>query len=355
MGIVGLLSGILGGLSRIGWNVVLPEPAWPLLHGPLMVCGFVGVVISLERAVAHGAWWAYAVPATAGMGTMGLASGMPVAACAWLFAVASGGLVCLLANLTRRGPAFFTMVMAAGALAWLIGNAVWLSGFPISRTVTWWQAFLLLTIAGERLELARLRNLSSGLWTGVATALCYTMGLASVPWEPVVGSVLLGLGMVGLAFWLFTMDVARRTVRQAGLPRFIAICLLSGYAWLFVAGLATAMASGVGAGPRYDLVQHAFFLGFVFAMIFGHAPVIFPAILGGLVRYTPRFYAHVVLLHLSLMVRVASDVALWPAGRQIGGALNAAAIVLFLGNMVWSLVETRETALENRQRFDVRA
>ena len=39
-------------------------------------------------------------------------------------------------------------------------------------------------------------------------------------------------------------DVARRTVRSSGLPRFMAGCLLAGYAWLVVAG--AAFVAGVG-------------------------------------------------------------------------------------------------------------
>jgi metal-sulfur cluster biosynthetic enzyme len=53
-------------------------------------------------------------------------------------------------------------------------------------------------------------------------------------------------------------------------------------------------------GPQYDATLHAFFLGFVFAMIFAHAPIIFPAVLGARMAYRPLFYAHVVLLQLTL-------------------------------------------------------
>ena len=46
--------------------------------------------------------------------------------------------------------------MGAGALAWFVGNVLWSAGVPIHRTVSWFGAFLLLTIVGERLELSRL-------------------------------------------------------------------------------------------------------------------------------------------------------------------------------------------------------
>ena len=43
--------------------------------------------------------------------------------------------------------------------------------------------------------------------------------------------------MLVLAVWLFRYDIARRTVLQSGLTRFIALCLLAGYGWLAVGGV----------------------------------------------------------------------------------------------------------------------
>jgi hypothetical protein len=46
--------------------------------------------------------------------------------------------------------------MGIGAVAWLAGNLLWLSGWLVAQIVLWWVAFLILTIAGERLELGRI-------------------------------------------------------------------------------------------------------------------------------------------------------------------------------------------------------
>jgi hypothetical protein len=40
----------------------------------------------------------------------------------------------------------------------------------------------------------------------------------------------------------------------------------------------------------------------------------------------------VALLHAGLLLRVASDLAAWDAGRRAGGVLNALAILLFLAS-----------------------
>ncbi|MEO8257665.1 MAG: hypothetical protein ABI868_10010 [Acidobacteriota bacterium] len=63
--VVGLLSMACGmwlGLVRLGWNLPLPWQDQLIAHGPLIVCGFLGTLISLERAVGLGSRWGYAAP-----------------------------------------------------------------------------------------------------------------------------------------------------------------------------------------------------------------------------------------------------------------------------------------------------
>jgi hypothetical protein len=75
-------------------------------------------------------------------------------------------------------------------------------------------------------------------------------------------------------------------------------------------------------------------VGFVFSMIFGHAPIILPSVLGIALPFHRTFYAHWALLHLSLVLRVGGDLAGWMPGQQWGGLGNALAILLFLANTV---------------------
>lgn len=74
-------------------------------------------------------------------------------------------------------------------------------------------------------------------------------------------------------------DIAWRTLRRPGVPRFSAVCILSESLWLAVGGALALAAGAVYAGPLYDALLHSLFVGFVFAMIFGHAPIIVPALL----------------------------------------------------------------------------
>src|SRR5262249_14373783 len=140
-------------------------------------------------------------------------------------------------------------------------------------------------------------------------------------------------------------DVARRTIRQQGVARFIAVCLLSGYAWLGVGGAIAIVSTVTETGPVYDAVLHAVFLGFVVSMIFGHAPIVFPAVLGRPLPYRPTFYAHVALLHVSVAIRVIGDlIDTWGRLRPWGGLLNAVSLIFFIVNTGSSLASGLRSA-----------
>jgi hypothetical protein len=65
-------------------------------------------------------------------------------------------------------------------------------------------------------------------------------------------------------------------------------------------------------------------------MVFGHAPIIFPAVLRVAVPYSPYFYAPLALLHASLFIRLAGDWVASPHWRAWGGAFNTLALLAFL-------------------------
>lgn len=149
-------------------------------------------------------------------------------------------------------------------------------------------------------------------------------------------------GPVALAVWLFRYDIARRTVRQTGLPRFVALCLLSGYFWLCAGGLLAIAQGGLFPGPHSDAILHCVFLGFVLAMIFGHAPIIVPAVFRIAIPYRAAFYLHLVLLHASLSVRILGDLLPWWPGRLWGGAMNGAVVLVFVLNTLLAVRAGRE-------------
>lgn len=327
LGAVALVTGLWAGLVRLG---ALPAVLSPLSHGPLMVSGFLGTVIALERAVAARARWAYAGPLCCGAGTLGLLLGPPGLGAALLCA----GSVVVLAVLVLvlvRAPVLHHAVLVLAASSWLSGNVVLALGRPVFEAVVPWTLFLVGTIAAERLELTRLLPRSKTTLALFIVALgLMAVGTLISFWSREVGVRLLSAGELGLALWLLRFDLARRTVRQHGLVRFIAVALLVGYGWLAVAGVLGLVFGQPLAGPHYDAVLHATFVGFVFSMIFGHAPLILPAVLGVKLPFHPRFYVHLALLHGSLALRLVADLTGHFELRRLGSWGNAAAIVLFV-------------------------
>ena len=315
LGFACLVAGVAGGLARAG-VAVAPAPAVSL-HGVLMICGFFGTVISLERAVALERRWAYAAPLACGAGGVAILAG---AASAGFWLLALGAAVMLKASvmLAQRQFSLESSTLAIGAGCWLIGNLLLAVGVPVAALLGWWIAFFALTIGAERLELSRYVPRSRTAHRMFAAIVVATVAAAFGTLQ------LTGIALVALAAWLFTHDLARKTIAGTGLARYIAACLLAGYGWLAVGGALFA------AGRGYDGALHAVFVGFVFSMVFGHAPVILPAVLRRPLPYAPWFYLPLVVLHGSLALRVAGGFAGEPAIRAAGATGNAVAIGLFI-------------------------
>jgi hypothetical protein len=342
-GILSLIFALTAGLQRLGWNLPLGGNII-MLHGPLMISGFLGTVIAAERAAALNKGWAWLVVAANGLGALLLLAGsytpldLPLGALrtgAALFTVGGVGIVAIFAAILKREGTVFNAVMGLGALAYLNANLILLSGKPIFLAVPFWSAFLVLTIAGERLELNRFLRPKRGaaLVFGLGIALVVA-GALSALFNGVLGDRIMGLAFLVLGVWLMMNDIARRTVRMSGVTRYTAICLLSGYVWLVISGLSMLGNPGQMAGPHYDVNLHSLYIGFVLTMIFGHAPIIVPALTGKHVDWRGHFYLPLILLHVSLLMRIGANHGGWLAGRQWGGLLNEVALVLFIVVMV---------------------
>lgn len=325
--------GVGAGLARMGWGVPDAFAFRAALHGVLMI-GFFGTVIGLERAVALGSGWPYLAPLASACGGLVLCLATPGTAGAGLPLLLVGGAILLLASFEawRRQPAVHTLILALGAFAWIAGNAVWGSGQGAVMAMPWWIAFLVLTIAGERLELSRvMRPPPQATLAFVAIVSLLLFGLAWQTWITAGGTRIYAVSLLLLAGWLFRYDVARRTIRMQGLTRYIAACLLAGYVWLAFGAAAMLAVPQLQAGsPAYDIAVHSILLGFVFSMVMGHAPIILPAVARVKIRFHRAWYAAPTLLHLSLTLRVGADLSGQAGLRKAAALMNALAIGLFL-------------------------
>jgi hypothetical protein len=357
LGGAGLLAGLSGALVLLG--VWTPAPAGHLAasHGLLMTLGFLGTLIALERAVALGQWWGYLAPLAAGIGALALISGAPDAIASLLLAIAGGTFVAMYVAFDRIQRSLHGTIQALGAVAWLGAALLLALGWTPRQAVPWLAAFLVLTIVGERLELSRLVQLTE------RTRLAFTLGVAAFCGGVLLtvaaadlGTRLAGAGLVWVALWLARNDLARRTVRMSGLPRFVAASLLIGYGWLIVGGMAWIVFGAQPSIAAYDAMLHAVFLGFAISMVFGHAPIILPAVLRLSLPYHPRFYAHLALLHAGLLLRiVGGDLLGSRVAFQAGGILNVVALLVFVVSSAAAILAAGRVSPRRTGRATARA
>src|SRR5574337_209294 len=104
-----LLAALWAGLMRLGWHLSALTPSLALAHGPLMISGFLGTLIALERAVALKQKWMYLPPLLAGLGGLltFLIRTLPLGPL--LLTLASLGGVAILFEITRRETALHTI------------------------------------------------------------------------------------------------------------------------------------------------------------------------------------------------------------------------------------------------------
>jgi len=332
IGAVALVLGLLTGLARLGIAFPGGSPVAADLHGALMICGFFGTLISLERAVALGRWWAYAAPAVSAGGALILLAGTPAWAAAFFLAA---GLLLTFDSLmvVVRQRALFTVMLAVAAACWAVGTLAWLVSGGLADAVGWWLAFLVLTIAAERLELSRL--LAPPPLSQASFAAAVLLILAGAARGEFAGGsgLLTGVGLLATTAWLIRHDVAMRTVRLAGQARFSAVCMICGYVWLGVAGSVLIALPPVTSIFAYDAAVHAIAIGFVLSMVFGHAPIILPAVTGWRVRYAAAAYGPLALLHASVLLRIVADLGEIVALRGVSGLLTILALVTYAATL----------------------
>ena len=360
-----LLMGLDAALVRLGALAPIASADLGTVHGILMIYGFLGTAICLERAVAlqSGAdkprRWAYLAPflsGAAGLSAIVVALNEPARSLlatlpiprflaahligfqparmmpGFLWTLAMGVLVAIYVHVWRtRQQTVAVLIQGLGAVIGLGGSLLWLRGLEVPRIVPWWLMFLVITIIGERLELARLGFLTGGVERRILAEACAVLaGLVAMLLTPNIGFPVLGLALAALAVDTGWHDVARRTVNLPGLPRLAAVCMLTGYAWALVPSLMWVIAPPAFDGYGYDAAVHALTIGFVVSMVLAHAPVIIPAVAKREVPYHPVFWLAFGILESALVVRALAGAPSADAMRRFGGALGVMGMLVFV-------------------------
>ncbi|HEU4947672.1 MAG TPA: hypothetical protein VFT31_11005 [Kribbella sp.] len=340
---VALLAGLDAALVLLGLPAPVRAERLPDVHGMLLVFGFVGTLISLERAVALKRRAGFLAPGLLGGGGLLLVSPAPLVVGQWTQLLGAVALLAVCIPLWRRQRDDAQLVQTFAAVLAIGGLALWLGGVEVSHLLPWLVGFIVATIGGERLELARIAmGPTAGRTLLILSAAMVGGVVVSLLW-PAAGYPLLGLTLLALVAWLARHDIARRTIRTSGLTRFMAANMLAGYFWLAVAGGAWAIGGPAYDGERYDVVIHGVFIGFTISMIMAHAPVILPAILRRPLHYRSALIGPAVLLHASLLLRLwVGDGLGVHFAWQTGGALNIVALLGFIVLAAWSAARPRQ-------------
>jgi len=259
---IALLAGLDAALVRLGALAPLNSTDLGTIHGILMVYGFLGTAICLERAVAINSRWAYLSPAAsalAGIAAIVISQSRTIANFlaaaplpAYLSRVLPGyqsqrmlpAVLWTISMITlvmiyrhvwkKRQASYAVLIQLIGACVGLCGILLWMRGLEVALIMPWWLFFLLLTIVGERLELARLAFSEVTekrilVWVG---ALLISLALTLI--VPLVAYPLLGISLAALAIDMGYHDVARKTINIPGIPRLSAVAMLAGYGWVML-------------------------------------------------------------------------------------------------------------------------
>jgi hypothetical protein len=322
LAMLSLITGLLAGLHRIGWSLALGGVSPN--HGAIMVGGFLGTLIALEKIIPLKRNILYVFPILSGASVVLFFIGQPVYSVVCLV-LASAGLSVVFSMYWIRERSIIYFLMVAGALCWLTGNIllIVINFYPVS--LPWWMAFVLLIITAERLELMKflpVSNIRKIAFGGML--LVFVIGCI-ISFHG-VGNYLAALSLVGVSIWLMRHDVVALNLNKQDLPRYVGMALLSGYFALLMSGIFLPLLTDHPLG--YDALVHSFFIGFVFSMIFAHGPIILPGVLGISAKpYHPIFFVWLILLHVSWISRVISDITLDMQLRKYAGLVSAMAIL----------------------------
>lgn len=325
-----LITAVTAGWIRIGWDMNAGGSA--ANHGALMVGSFMSSVIIIERVAAMKNKLLLLIPFVNALSAVFFIINQPKTAQALLIA-GSLGLLGICIYFIKAYKEFYYWLFLLSALCLVAGNLILFIQNSYPAAVSCWMLFFLILITAERLELTRFLPLKKSAFTQLYGCLAVAIAGLFIPFH-LNGNLVLAAGVILCAAWLLTYDMAFKALRKKGHHQYSAIVLVAGYIWLLFSGF--FMLSGTVNALWYDAVLHCFFIGFIFSMIFSHAPIIIPCIIKKPVKiYRPILYFWFGMLHISLASRIVADVFILMELRKWSGMFNGIAILAFFASVVW--------------------
>jgi len=337
--VLNLIVGIWAGLIRMGWDI--PGAPVAVHHGAIMVGGFLSTLIALEKAIPLKRKLALVVPVISALSLVMVLPGYYQTGLYFLIAGSIGLFFIHAFYLYLHSRDLSIMLMLVGAGCLIVGNAMLLKTQFYPASFPWWMGFILLTITAERIELSKFLPVSINTRYLLLGFLgLFILGLL-IPFHG-MGSYFSSVAMLGIALWMLRHDVIRIGLRKSGLTRFSSVALLIANVWLILVGI--LLATSPDTAYSYDMLVHGFFIGYTFAMIFAHGPIILPGVLGITSKpFHPILYVWLLLVQGSLLLRLIADSLFKSEWRQWSGLFSGLGILLYFITLVVLVIRGRLT------------
>lgn len=321
-----LLIGMTAGLIRIGWS--FPMNSVAIHHGAIMVGGFLGTLILLEKVLPLKKKILLALPVVNGLSIVMIIPEFYHVGQILLLTGAVSLLVVFILYFRKQPGDLSIMFMIAGACCQIIGHVLLITNQFYPLAFPWWMGFILFVIVGERVELSKFLPVTPrNKYLLVLFLVVFLIGIVLPFHGP--GKYFSGISLISIALWLLRHDVISIAIKKQGLTRFSATALMTGCLLLLLTGV--FLISLPDLPFAYDAIVHTFFLGFGFSMIFAHGPIILPGVLGLNVKpYHSLLYIPFAAMILSLILRLLGDTMFLPyIIRQWSGWLSAGSILTY--------------------------
>jgi nitrite reductase (NO-forming) len=347
---IGALIGLNSALIRSSLPAIVSRAPLGDGHGVFMVFGFLGGAIGLERAVAYQAGspakpkWGFLAPAFAGVGSLLMifevsplvSRETPIAPLAFMasnpqmlpglaWTLSMAALTGIYLGVWRRQQSVAVLIQLLGSFLGVCGIALWARGVDAQMLAPWWMAYLVLTIVGERIELARVAFIAHNIeWLIFFSALAFSLTLGLCLLNPAIGYPAMGVTMGIMLLLAITHDTARKTFKLKGVTGFMGTCMLVGYAWALLAAAVWIFSPTGFEGYWRDMAIHALAIGFTMSMVAAHASMIIPSITRRPMTYKPVLWVGWAVMQLGLAVRLLgttrASTLLWQWGDGISVA-----------------------------------
>lgn len=316
-----------GGVHHLNWNL---HSNLGNLHFLIFFYGFFGTLLSVESAVGQGKKLLFLIPATIILGlTLYITTGF------WLLLILGSfafSIPSVIVFFKRKDYISFII----SCLLFIMGTIFYIFDFYFPSAIAFIN-FLVLYILAERLQLAKIVGANERSFRHfVANEIVIVVLVAYSIFDTNLALRFLGVVNFLLAVWFLQNDLARKTIKSREPARYSALAMLVGYFWLGIGNLLLL----ISPSELWGEGVHSITLGFVFSMVFAHAPIIFPSVGRFNFNFSKILYIPLVCLHISVATRLFAHI--FPKIKSFALYFNFLALIFFFALFITLVVRSKK-------------